>query len=156
MNEEKAANTKLNRWRCAKASTRRLRPRRDTPRTSLQRPRRIDEPLPSCAVRTLRTERALRRTYHAATETISQVNDATMKAAAMLVSAVNEKTIAKASMPVAPSAAPAESTAAGIFPRRSPARPASRLRRISCFSIRVAVAQKMAGRARKRPPMNAP
>ena len=29
LNEEKAANTKLNTWRCARASTRRLRPRPD-------------------------------------------------------------------------------------------------------------------------------
>jgi len=62
----------------------------------------------------------LRRTYQAATEISSHANDALMKAAAMLVSTVREKTIAKVSMPIAPSAAPAESTAAAICPRRSP------------------------------------
>ncbi|MGY3134927.1 hypothetical protein ACVWZM_005609 [Bradyrhizobium sp. USDA 4501] len=55
-----------------------------------------------------------------------------------------------------PREARAASTAAAICPRRLPARPASRLRRISCFSISVALAQNMAGRARKTPPMTAP
>ena len=79
-----------------------------------------------------------------------------MKAAGMLRSTTTENTIAKASMPSAPSAAPAASSAAASCPRRAPSRPASRLRRISCFSISVALAQKMAGRARNRPPMDAP
>jgi hypothetical protein len=102
------------------------------------------------------TVRILRRTHQAATETTSQASDAPMKAPAMLRCTVTENTIAKASMPIAPSAAPVASSAAASSPRRLPSRPASRLRRISCFSISVALAQKMAGRARKSPPMDAP
>src|SRR3954447_19690526 len=122
----------------------------------LQWLRGIGASLALCLVRALRTERVLRRTYQATTEIASHANDAPRNAAAMPVSAVKENATAKASMPSAPSAAPAASTAAVICPRRSPARAASRLRRISCFSMSVALAQNMAGRARKTPPATAP
>ena len=107
-------------------------------------------------VRFLRTRRILRRMHHPAEETISQPTDAAMNAPTMLRCKVSEKTIAKASMPTAPSTAPAESSAAAASPRRRPSSPASHLRRISCFSMRVALAQKMAGRARNTPPIVAP
>jgi hypothetical protein len=89
-------------------------------------------------------------------ETQSQASEAAANAPAALHSTRNQNTPAKASIPSAPSAAPAASSAAASSPRRSPARPASRLRRISCFSMSVALAQKIAGKARKRPPTDAP
>ena len=153
LNEEKAANTKLNNGGAAQGCQRKgiydglictLDP---------ERLRDIAGPL---AFSGFRAERHLRRTYQASTETISQASDAPMNAAEMLLFTVNEKAIANASRPSEPSAAPAASRAAAFGPRRTPDRPASRLRRISCFSISVALARKMAGSARNNPPTDAP
>lgn len=50
----------------------------------------------------------------------------------------------------------AASSPAASDPRRWPARPQFCLRSRSCFSLSVAVAQKIAGKARKRPPTSGP
>ena len=55
-----------------------------------------------------------------------------------------------------PSAVPAASTLTAERPRLVPSRPICCLRCISCFSMRVAVAGKMAGKARKSPAMEGP
>jgi hypothetical protein len=107
-------------------------------------------------LRNLRTVRILRRTHHPVIETSSQASDAPTNAAGTLSSTVTENVIAKVSMPKAPSTAPADSRAAASSPRRRPSNPASRLRLISWFSIRVALEQKIAGRAKNRPPIGAP
>ena len=114
------------------------------------------EPLFFLPIRACRTYRSLRRTNQAPTDTTSQAREAPIKAAATLISTSIENRAAKASMPTEPSPAPAASSAAASCPRRLPASPAARLRRIWCFSISVALAQKMAGRARKSPPTDAP
>ena len=114
------------------------------------------EPLFFLPIRACRTYRSLRRTNQAPTDTTSQAREAPIKAAATLISTSIENRAAKASMPTEPSPAPTASSAAASCPRRLPASPAARLRRISCFSISVALAQKMAGRARKSPPTDAP
>src|SRR5579872_750059 len=59
-------------------------------------------------------------------------------------------------MPTLPSAAPAASSAAASRPRRLPSSPARCFRADSCFSIRVALAQKIAGSARNSPPIEGP
>jgi hypothetical protein len=100
------------------------------------------------APRNLRTVRILRRTHQPAIETNAQASDAAMNVAGTLSCTVSENVTAKAINLKAPSTAPAASSAAASSPRRRPSSPASRLRLISCFSIRVALAQKMAGRAR--------
>ena len=74
--------------------------------------------------------------------TVSQASEAPMNAPATLRSTRSQNTAAKASIPRAPSTAPAASSAAASRPRRLPSRPAFRLRRSSCFSIKVALAQK--------------
>jgi hypothetical protein len=61
--------------------------------------------------------------HHAVTETMIQAHEAPANAPAMLRVTVNENTIAKASVPNAPSAAPAASSAAAFSPRRVPSRP---------------------------------
>ena len=58
--------------------------------------------------------------------------------------------------PSAPMLAPAESRAAALRPRRVPCSCASCLRSFSCFSIRVALAGKIAGKARNKPPILGP
>ena len=126
--------------------------RRDQP----ERLRDIAGPLFRRLAPALRTDLVLRLAYQAATETASQAIDAPAKATRTLLSSVSQKTAANESMPSAPSAAPTASRAAACCPRRSPAKPASRFFRISCFSISVALAQKMAGSARKSPPTDAP
>jgi hypothetical protein len=98
----------------------------------------------------------LRRTHQPAIDTTAQASDAAMNAVGTLSLTVSENMIAKATMPKAPSTAPVDSSAAASSPRRRPSSPASRLRLISCFSIRVALAQKIAGSARNRPPIDAP
>ena len=62
----------------------------------------------------------------------------------------------KAASPKLPSAAPAASSTTASMPRRAPGRPAFSLRSRTCFSIRVALAGKIAGKARKRPPITGP
>jgi len=101
----------------------------------------IAEPPVFPEIPALRTDRILRRTYQAATETPSQASEAPTNAAATLFSTSNQNRIAKDSIPSAPTAAPAASSAAASRPRRTPSRPASRLRRVSCFSISVALAE---------------
>ena len=64
--------------------------------------------------------------------------------------------MAKATIATLPSAAPPASSAAAFRPRHSPRPPALRLRRISCRSISVALAQNITGSARKSPPIDAP
>jgi ferritin-like metal-binding protein YciE len=137
MNEEKAANRKPN-------------------TVALRKGVQLRESAEPLAFSERRLGRTLRRANQVATETASQVSEAPTNAVATLLSTSNQNTMAKVSMPIALRAAPAASSAAASCPRRSPARPASRLRRISCFSISVALAQKMTGRARKRPPTEAP
>lgn len=100
--------------------------------------------------------RTCRQLHQAATEMTHQPAAAAMKAASAYRSTSSEKISAKPSMPMLPSDAPAASRAAACWPRRSPSTPASRLRRCSCFSISVALAQKTAGSARNRPPTDAP
>lgn len=129
----------------------RLRLRGLMPTPAPQRPRETAGLMIFSEVCLLWADRIFRRTHQAATDTTSHASEAPMNAAGMLRSTIEENAIANASMPSAPSTAPAESSAAAFCPRRLPSRPASRLRRISCFSIRVALAQKMAGRAKKRP-----
>jgi hypothetical protein len=122
-----------------------------------QRFREIAEPLVLTSMRPARAERHLRRTYQAATEIIGQASDAPMNAAGMLVSTVNEKTIAKASMPRAPSAVPAASTAAASSPRRAPVgqRPACGGFRASRSGSRWhRRSQGRQGRGRRRTPQN--
>ena len=111
LNEEKAANTKLNNGGAAQGRQREGFERglivlSSTVAASRHRGAALSK------VRILRTERIFRRRYQAATETISQASDAPMNAVAMLLSTIHQKTIAKASMPSAPSAAPAASSAA--------------------------------------------
>jgi hypothetical protein len=101
-------------------------------------------------------ERIRRLKNQHATEAPAHVKDAAMKAALTFLSTRPEKTNAKASIPTEPMAAPAASSAAAFFPLPSPSNPAFLFRRISCFSTKVALAQKSAGRARKRPPTMAP
>jgi len=62
----------------------------------------------------------------------------------------------KAASPILPSVAPAASSAAASFPRRAPAKPARCLCSRACFSIRVALAGKIAAKARNRPPTTGP
>jgi hypothetical protein len=63
---------------------------------------------------------------------------------------------AKARRPVVPMAVPRASMAAASRPRLVPLRPARRFSSFSCAAIRVAVAGKIAGKARKRPPTPGP
>ena len=65
-------------------------------------------------------------------------------------------TMANAKRPALPNVAPAASRAAACRPRRLPCKPLSRFRRRSCASMRVALARKIAGNARKRPPRDGP
>jgi hypothetical protein len=109
------------RWRCARASTRRPRPRHSSDQPEWLRE--TAEPPAFSAVRAFRTDRILPRMYQAATETTNQVSDAPIKATRILISTIREKTIAKASKPRAPSAA--ASSAAASRPRPSPAKPLS-------------------------------
>ena len=64
--------------------------------------------------------------------------------------------MANAKRPALPNVAPAASRAAACRPRRLPCKPLSRFRRRSCASMRVALARKIAGNARKRPPRDGP
>ena len=63
---------------------------------------------------------------------------------------------AKAVSPTAPRAAPAASSAAASRPRTMPRKPADFFFCVSCFSTSVALAGKIAGKARKRPPTTGP
>ncbi len=65
-------------------------------------------------------------------------------------------TTAKIPRPTLPMAAPAASTPAAALPRAVLSWPASSFFRCSCFSISVAVAGKIAGNARKSPPISGP
>lgn len=63
---------------------------------------------------------------------------------------------AKTSNPMLPIADPAESTLAAFLPRVIPLSPALLFFCFSCFSTRVALAGKIAGNARKSPPITGP
>jgi hypothetical protein len=67
-----------------------------------------------------------------------------------------QTTTAKAAKPSAPREAPAASMLAAMRPRLLPSRPMRCLCCFSCFSIRLAPAGKIAGKARKRPPIPGP
>lgn len=67
-----------------------------------------------------------------------------------------QTTRAKAARPQQPRTAPEASMLAANLPRNVPSTPISALRRFSLFSIMVALAGKIAGNARKRPPIPGP
>ena len=63
-----------------------------------------------------------------------------------------QTTVANPARPMQPSAAPAASSAATSRPGMTPCRPARFFFWVSCFSTSVALAGKIAGKARKRRP----
>ena len=63
---------------------------------------------------------------------------------------------AKTKSPTLPMAAPAASTPTALLARTDPCRPLRSFLCRSCFSIKVALAGKIAGNARKRPPTLGP
>ena len=67
-----------------------------------------------------------------------------------------QKTNANPARPMQPMAAPSASMAATIRPRLVPSKPARALCCFSCASTRLALAGKMAGKARKKPPITGP
>ena len=69
---------------------------------------------------------------------------------------LSQTTRAKAARPMLPIAAPAASIPAASLPRSVPLLPARSFFRFSCFSTSVAVAGKIAGNARNRPPISGP
>ena len=97
-----------------------------------------------------------RRTCHASTATPSHKADARRSAPAGDRTIINQMTRPKATRPRLPSAAPAASSAAASLPRRFPVRPALSFRSLTCFSIKVALAGKIAGKARNSPPTIGP
>jgi len=112
-------------------------------------------------VRKANTHRSLglhshRRTCHVSTATASHEAAARTRAQAGDCTIIDQTMRPKAASPKLPSAAPAASSAAASLPRRAPGRPASSLRSRTCFSINVALAGKIAGKARNRPPTTGP
>ena len=67
-----------------------------------------------------------------------------------------QKTNAKPARPMQPIAVPSASMAATMRPRLVPLNPARALCCFSCASTRLALAGKMAGKARKKPPITGP
>jgi hypothetical protein len=97
-----------------------------------------------------------RRIHQAATATKAQAAVAPKKAMATWVGTTSQITAPNAASPKLPRAAPAASSAAASLPRWVPRSPAFSLRWRSCFSTRVALAGKIAGKARKSPPATGP
>ena len=88
-----------------------------------------------------------RRTCHPSTATASHDAAARTRAQGGDCTIISQITRPKAANPKLPSAAPAASSAAASLPRRAPGRPAFSLRSRTCFSIKVALAGKIAGKA---------
>ena len=63
---------------------------------------------------------------------------------------------AKTNNPMLPMAEPAASILAALLPRTAPLSPTASFFRLSCFSIRVALAGKIAGNAKNNPPIPGP
>ena len=97
-----------------------------------------------------------RRMDHKNTETTNQAAKPTSKASHAERGASSQIAVPKARSPKLPRAAPAASRAAASLPRRAPRSPAFSLRWRSCFSMSVALAQKIAGNARNKPPVSGP
>lgn len=89
-------------------------------------------------------------TRQAPTATVIQVMVAIINVTTAPKGTITAKVAANAIIAILPRAAPAATIAAASWPRRLPLAPASRLRRISCRSIRVVLAQKIAGESQKQ------
>ena len=97
------------------------------------------------------------RSSQTPTESVSQTRVASAKTTNVLVRGNQiQKTRANPARPMDPIAAPRASMAATMRPRFVPSKPARALCSFSCASTRLAPAGKMAGKARKRPPMAGP
>jgi hypothetical protein len=90
------------------------------------------------------------------TDVMSHAAEARARETTLPLEARDHTTKPNAPSPTLPKPAPAASRAAASVPRRSPSSPAWRFRSRSCFSISVALAQKIAGNARNRPPTAGP
>lgn len=98
-----------------------------------------------------------RRSRHTPTTIANQIREANpIQTTAFVLVACHQITAPKAAKPILPQAAPAASSAAAPFASFSPRKPFLALRPRSCFSINVALAAKMAGKARHKPPITGP
>lgn len=97
------------------------------------------------------------RSCHSKRETASQITVAPISTRQGLwLTKYRLTTRAKMKRPILPMEAPAASIAAAFFPRAAPCKPARPFFCFSCFSIRVAPAGKIAGKAKKSPPTPGP
>src|SRR5579864_4212553 len=97
------------------------------------------------------------RNLHSSTETANQVRVAPASTSQALWPGMNCHTnSANMRSPMLPIADPAASTLTASLPRSVPSCPCSCSFSVSCFSIRVAPAGKIAGNARNKPPTPAP
>jgi hypothetical protein len=97
------------------------------------------------------------RISQTSTDTVSQARVATARTSQGLSLATNlHTTNAKARSPILPIAAPAASMLAASLPRVAPSNPSFSFFSFSYFSIRVALAGKIAGKARNSPPIAGP
>ena len=97
------------------------------------------------------------RICHAATETPSHRSVALPRTIHARSLGMNcQTTNAKTNKPMLPIDEPAASTLAALLPRATPLSPADSFFCFSCFSMRVALAGKMAGKAKNKPPMPGP
>jgi hypothetical protein len=97
-----------------------------------------------------------RRIDHKNIETANQAAEPATKASHAERGASSQMAPPKARSPKLPRAAPAASSAAASLPRRAPRSPTFSLRSRSCFSMSVALALKIAGNARNKPPVSGP
>jgi hypothetical protein len=97
------------------------------------------------------------RICHAATETASHRRVAPPKTIHARSLGMNrETTNAKTNKPTLPIDEPAASTLAALLPRFTPLSPRDFFFFVSCFSMRVALAGKIAGKAKNKPPTPGP